>query len=159
MAVLRFYSLKVKNKIPEMWFKDHLYHFPLTCIKILISRLPPGLISHSTISVELCMWFLGLLKLKNNDFKRKEMSYLVKVQSISITYNCYIKNQQKFLLWLSWFRTWLVSMRMRVWSLALLSGLRIHHCCKQQCRSLIWLSIWCCCSCGTGWQLQLRFDP
>ena len=38
-------------------------------------------------------------------------------------------------------QTWLVSIRMHVWSLASLSGSRIWHCC------------------GYGWQLQLRFDP
>ena len=49
---------------------------------------------------------------------------------------------RSFLLWLSRLRTWLVSMRMWIWSLALLSGLRIQHC-WIQCRS----------------QLQLWFDP
>ena len=38
------------------------------------------------------------------------------------------------LLWLSRLRTRLVSMRMWVQSLALLSGLRIQHCLKLQCR-------------------------
>ena len=34
-----------------------------------------------------------------------------------------------------WKRNWLASMRMQVRSLALLSGLRIHHCCELWCRS------------------------
>ena len=37
----------------------------------------------------------------------------------------------------------MVSTRTEVQSLASLSGLRIR----------------CCCACGVGWQLQLRFDP
>ena len=36
-------------------------------------------------------------------------------------------------------RIWLVSMRTWVWSLALLSVLRIQHCCELWCRSQIWL--------------------
>ena len=42
---------------------------------------------------------------------------------------------QEFLLWLSRLLTQLVSMRMWVQSLALLSGLRIRHCCELWCRS------------------------
>ena len=41
----------------------------------------------------------------------------------------------EFPLWLRRLRTWLISMRMWVWSLASLSGLKICHCCKLQ---------WCC---------------
>ena len=41
----------------------------------------------------------------------------------------------KFPLWLSCLQTWLVSMRMWVWSLALLSGLSIQHCHELWCRS------------------------
>ena len=49
----------------------------------------------------------------------------------------------EFPLWLSGLRTWLVFMRMWVWSLTLLSGLRIRR----------------GCGCGVGQQLQLRFSP
>ena len=49
------------------------------------------------------------------------------------------KLQQKFPLWLSSLRTRLVSMQMLVWSLALLSGLRIHHCHERWYRSQMWL--------------------
>ena len=53
------------------------------------------------------------------------------------------KDMQEYSLWLRGLRTLLVSMRMQVWSLALLSRLRI----------------WLCCGCGVGWQLQLQLDP
>ena len=46
---------------------------------------------------------------------------------------------REFLLWLNRLSTWLVSMRMWVRSLALLSGLRIWRCCKLWCRSQMWL--------------------
>ena len=45
----------------------------------------------------------------------------------------------EFLLWLSGFWTWLVSLRMQVQTLALLSGLRILHCCDLWHRSQMWL--------------------
>ena len=49
-------------------------------------------------------------------------------------------------------------MRMQVRSLALLSGLMIQHSV-----GVVWVKdaaqIPCCCGCGVGWQLQLRFDP
>ena len=38
-----------------------------------------------------------------------------------------------------WFTNQLVCMRMQVRSLALLSGLRIQHCCELWCRSETWL--------------------
>ena len=83
---------------------------------------------------------------------------LLKAQSLFKTFHW------DFPLWLS--RTQLVSMRMQVWSLALLSGLRIWCCHKLWCMSLILLqsgvtmavacssdstpslgsSIWCRCS-------------
>ena len=44
----------------------------------------------------------------------------------------------EFLLWLSRLRTWLVSIRMWVWSLDSLSGLTIHCCCELWCRSHMW---------------------
>ena len=50
---------------------------------------------------------------------------------------------REFPLWLSGLRTQLVSMRMRVPSLALLGGLRI----------------WRGCVCSVGRQVQLQFDP
>ena len=53
-----------------------------------------------------------------------------------------------------WKRTRLVSMRMRIQSLASLRGLRIQCCCELQ-RRLQSSSILCCCSCGIDRQLQL----
>ena len=44
-----------------------------------------------------------------------------------------------FPLWLSGLRAWLVSMRMQVWSLALLRGLRVEHCSELQHTSQMWL--------------------
>ena len=38
-----------------------------------------------------------------------------------------------------WKQTWLVYMRMQVWSLAFLRGLRVQHCCELWCRSQTWL--------------------
>ena len=49
------------------------------------------------------------------------------------------KKTKAFLLCLNGLRTRLVSMRTRVRSLALLSELRIQHCCEQWCRSQTWL--------------------
>ena len=46
----------------------------------------------------------------------------------------------KFLLWLNRLRTLLVPMRMWVWSLASLSGLRVWRCHEVQCRSKMQLS-------------------
>ena len=37
-------------------------------------------------------------------------------------------------MWLSELRTWLMSLRMQVWSLALITGLRIWYCYKLKCR-------------------------
>ena len=48
---------------------------------------------------------------------------------------------QEFWLWLSGLRTCLVSLRMQVQSLALLSGLRIWPCLKLQRRSQMWLDV------------------
>jgi len=60
--------------------------------------------------------------------------------------SCPIKRFRRLLLWLSRLWTWLVSMRMQVWSLASSSGLRIQHCmsCSVGCRcgldlALLWL--------------------
>ena len=50
-------------------------------------------------------------------------------------------------------------MRLRVRSLALLSGLRIWCCRELWCRSQTWLGSPSCCGSGVGQQLQLRFDP
>ena len=59
---------------------------------------------------------------------------------------------------LSGLRTQLVSMRMQVRSLALLSGLRIQRCCELWCvTDVAWIPS--CCGCGYGWQLQLQFNP
>ena len=49
----------------------------------------------------------------------------------------------------------MVSVRMRVWSLASLWGLRIQHCHKLQCRS----KIWCCLSCGVGPRCSSNSTP
>ena len=49
------------------------------------------------------------------------------------------EHRKEFPLWLRRLRTWLVSVRMWVRSLASLSGLRIHHCHKLQCRWQMWL--------------------
>ena len=49
------------------------------------------------------------------------------------------KTKLEFPLWLSRLRTWLVSMRMWVPSLASFSGLRIWYCHKLWCRSQMWL--------------------
>ena len=46
---------------------------------------------------------------------------------------------REFPLWLSGLRTWLVSMRMQVPSLASLNGLRIQRCRKLRHGSQIWL--------------------
>ena len=67
---------------------------------------------------------------------------------------------------------WLVSMRMRVGSLALLSRLRIRCFCKLWRGSKTQLRFWVavawvadtaqilsCCGCGAGWWLQLQLDP
>ena len=58
------------------------------------------------------------------------------------------KNYWEFSLWLSRLRTWLVSMRMHVQSLTLLTGLRIWHCHK----------LWCC-GYGVGWQHSSDLTP
>ena len=47
-------------------------------------------------------------------------------------------------------------MRLRVWCLALLSGLRI-QCCSEQVAGTVWIPR--CCGSGVGWQLQPRFNP
>ena len=65
---------------------------------------------------------------------------------------------EEFLSWLSGSRIWLVSIRTRVQSLALLSGLRIQHYCEVCCRLQMLLRIPCYCGCDVVWQLQLRFD-
>ena len=66
---------------------------------------------------------------------------------------------QEFSSWISGLRTRLVSMRMGVPSPASLSRLRIWRCHELQCWPQMQLGIWHCWGCGTGWQLQLRFDP
>ena len=55
-----------------------------------------------------------------------QKSYLGRIE---VTFILNLKIME-FHLWLSGLRTHLVSMRMQVQSLALLSGLRIQHCCK-----------------------------
>jgi len=72
-----------------------------------------------------------------------------------------IKIHREFLLWFSGSRTWLVSVRMWVWSLTSLSELKILCCCELWRRSQMQLGsqIPNCCGCGVGHQLQLWFDP
>ena len=55
-------------------------------------------------------------------------------------------NFWEFPLWLSGYRIWLGTMRLRVWSLASFSELRIQHCCRLWCScrhssdmALLWL--------------------
>ena len=64
-------------------------------------------------------------------------------------------------MWLSGLQTQLVSMRMRVQSLASLSGFRIRHwheLSELQCRSQTHPG-YCCCIGGVGRQLQLGLAP
>ena len=60
-----------------------------------------------------------------------------------------------------WLKTWLLSMRMLVWSLSLLSQLRIWPCCKLWHRSQMWpqILLFCGYGCGLGLQFQLWFSP
>ena len=58
------------------------------------------------------------------------------------------KKNGEFPLWLSGLRTWLVSTRIQVWSLASLSGFKI--CVATRC------GISHCCGCHIGWQLQIQ---
>ena len=65
-----------------------------------------------------------------------------RLHALDITNIKYFKNNSNilgFLSWLSRLRTRLVSMRMWIQSLALLSELRIQCCSELQCRSQIWL--------------------
>ena len=68
--------------------------------------------------------------------------------------HCFRKTTQEFPLWLSRIRTLLVSIRMQIWSLALLSGLRIWHSCKPRCRSQLQLGSGVAVALGS----QLQFD-
>ena len=71
------------------------------------------------------------------------------VPSLKLSQRCYRNPGKEFPSWLSSLWTQLVSMRTRVWSLTLLSGLRIRHCpmscgVGHRCSSdpmLLWL--WC----------------
>ena len=54
-------------------------------------------------------------------------------QSIN-TFYFFLKISFGVPLWLSRLQTHLASMRMQIWSLASLSGLRIQHCCELWCR-------------------------
>ena len=51
------------------------------------------------------------------------------------------------------------TMRLRVQSLALLSGLRIQHCYELWCRLQTQLGSYIYYDCDVGQQLQLQFDP
>ena len=51
----------------------------------------------------------------------------------------------------------MMSVRMQIQSLALLSGLRILYCHKLWHRSQMWLDL-ALLGCGIGWRLQLHFD-
>ena len=63
----------------------------------------------------------------------------------------------EFLLWLSKLRTQPVSMRMQVYFLASINGLRIRRCCELCCRSQTRFRSQC--YCGVSQQLQLPFNP
>ena len=64
-----------------------------------------------------------------------------------------------FEVWLSRLRSRLVSMKMRVQSLALLSGLRDPLLLQAAVWVAVMARIWHCYVCGVGWQLQLWFTP
>ena len=71
---------------------------------------------------------------------------------------CFLNLKKNFLelpLWLNGLRTQLVSIKMQVQSLALLSRLRIQHCCKPQHR---WLGSGGSSCCRVGGQLWLQLD-
>ena len=63
------------------------------------------------------------------------------ITSIRWIFGYYVQDSdaEEFPLWLSGLRNQLVSMRMQVRSLALLSGLRIWHCLELLCSSQMWL--------------------
>jgi len=71
-----------------------------------------------------------LCRIYEQNFKRKLL------HCIRQSFN----NRGEFLLWLNMLRTWPVSMRMQVRSLASLSGLRIWFCHELRCRSRTWLT-------------------
>ena len=66
---------------------------------------------------------------------------------------------REFPSWLSGWWIRLGTRRLWVWSLALLSRLRIRCCHELWCRSADAAWIWRCCGCGLGWQQQLLLDP
>ena len=68
------------------------------------------------------------LKVKNCDSKRWK-------------HECEKRLSREFLLWLMGLRTRLISTRMQVPSLALLSGLRIPNCPELCCKSQMWLDL------------------
>ena len=55
-------------------------------------------------------------------------------------------------------QSWLVSMRMQVWDLALLSGLRIRHCLKLQLRSCVAVAVAQADSCSSDSTLSLEIS-
>ena len=74
-----------------------------------------------------------------------------------------IKNKKKetceFPLWLSGLRIWLVSMRMQIPSLALLSGLKDPVLRQAAAHIMDTAWIWCYCACGVGLLLWLWHRP
>ena len=116
-------------------------------------------ITEFLLCVCVCVWTItvggcSLLHPKNSMLK---MLALIISLDVSV-YSKRPKMQSHFIKWIFFFlknsrggvpivahqsQTLLGSMRMQVWSLNLLSGLRI----------------WCCCGCGIGWWLQLWFKP
>ena len=71
-------------------------------------------------------------------------------RSIQACWVCLKVASLELQLWPSRLRTWLVSMRMRIQSLALLSGLRMWRCGELQPRVQMWLRFLHCQGCGIG---------
>ena len=58
-----------------------------------------------------------------------------------------------------WKQIRLQTMELWIRSLALLSGLRIQHCCELWCRSQTWLRSGIAAAVAVGQELQLQLDP
>ena len=79
-------------------------------------------------------WSCSMLEWKLLEVWRIDQRNLINVQAKMTL--------REFLLWLSRFWTWLVSMKTRVRSLAPLSGLRNWYCCELWCRLQMQLGSW-----------------
>ena len=73
------------------------------------------------------------MKMKYLDNK-SPLSFLSLILSGKVNRTCHIRTVREFPLWLSRLRTPLISLRMQVQSLALLSGSKIQHCWERLCR-------------------------